>query len=48
MWDMLSPTRGEEGRREGMDIFIVRGAGSKPEWMITPNIDLIPYRRKPR
>jgi hypothetical protein len=30
-----SPTRGEESGREGMDIFLLRGAGRKPEWKIT-------------
>jgi hypothetical protein len=33
-----SPARVEESRREGMYIFIVRGAGDKPGWQITLKI----------
>jgi hypothetical protein len=35
-----SPARGEESRREGMVIFILRGAAGKPEWRITWKITL--------
>jgi hypothetical protein len=37
----VQPTRVWESRREGMDVFIIRGAGCKPEWTITPKINYI-------